>query len=87
MAATAAYRLPVPVVPHRLAPMRHISSGRQLLAVAPPSLPPLRHGEAVARAAAVLLMTALQTFCSVYPCKSWFSSVFKLPVPAGGEGR
>lgn len=38
-------------------------------------------------AVVLLLMTALQTFCSVYPCKSWFSSVFKLPVPAGGEGR
>jgi hypothetical protein len=38
-------------------------------------------------AVVLLLMTALQTFCSVYPCKSWFGSVFKLPVPAGGEGR
>jgi len=38
-------------------------------------------------AVVLLLMTALQTFCSVYPCESWFGSVFKLPVPAGGEGR
>ncbi|CAL5008210.1 unnamed protein product [Urochloa decumbens] len=38
-------------------------------------------------AVVLLLMTALQTFCSVYPCKSWFGSVLKLPVPAGGEGR
>ncbi|CAO2168170.1 unnamed protein product [Urochloa humidicola] len=38
-------------------------------------------------AVVLLLMTALQTFCSVYPCKSWFGSMFKLPVPAGGDGR
>ncbi|CAL5008208.1 unnamed protein product [Urochloa decumbens] len=38
-------------------------------------------------AVVLLLMTALQTFCSVYPCKSWFGSMLKLPVPTGGEGR
>ncbi|OEL25593.1 hypothetical protein BAE44_0013389 [Dichanthelium oligosanthes] len=32
-------------------------------------------------AVVLLLMTALQTFCSVYPCKSWFGSVFQLPLP------
>ncbi|WVZ94931.1 hypothetical protein U9M48_040758 [Paspalum notatum var. saurae] len=37
----------------------------------------------------MLLMTATQTFCSVYPCQNWFGSVFQLPVPEspGGEGR
>ncbi|KAJ1267456.1 hypothetical protein BS78_07G057400 [Paspalum vaginatum] len=41
-------------------------------------------------AVVLLLMTAMQTFCSVYPCQQyWFGSVFQLPVPqsAGGEGR
>ncbi|RCV29884.1 hypothetical protein SETIT_6G049200v2 [Setaria italica] len=38
-------------------------------------------------AVVLLLMTAMQTFCSVYPCKSWFGAVFQLPVAAGGEGR
>jgi hypothetical protein len=36
-------------------------------------------------AVVLLLMTAMQTFCSVYPCKSWFGAVLQLPVP--GEGR
>ena len=31
----------------------------------------------------LLLMTALQTFCSVYLCKTWFGSVFQIP-QAGG---
>ncbi|TVU42958.1 hypothetical protein EJB05_09385, partial [Eragrostis curvula] len=31
----------------------------------------------------LLLMTAMQTFCSVYPCQSWFGPVFKLPNPGG----
>nr|CAB3480123.1 unnamed protein product [Digitaria exilis] len=35
-------------------------------------------------AVVLLLMTAMQTFCSVYPCKSWFGSVFQLP-QAGGN--
>ena len=30
------------------------------------------------------LMTAMQTFCSVYPCNRWFGSVFQLP-QAGGN--
>ncbi|KAL6659359.1 hypothetical protein ACP70R_003399 [Stipagrostis hirtigluma subsp. patula] len=34
-------------------------------------------------AVVLLLMTAMQTFCSVYPCKSWFGSVFKMPQPEG----
>ncbi|CAO2210024.1 unnamed protein product [Urochloa humidicola] len=38
-------------------------------------------------AVVLLLMTALQTFCSVYPCKSWFGSVFKLPLPPVGGTR
>ncbi|TVU43025.1 hypothetical protein EJB05_09456, partial [Eragrostis curvula] len=38
-------------------------------------------------AVVLLLMTALQTFCSVYPCKSWFGSVFQLPQLAGDKGR
>ncbi|WVZ94932.1 hypothetical protein U9M48_040759 [Paspalum notatum var. saurae] len=40
-------------------------------------------------AVVLLLMTALQTFCSVYQCNRWFGSAFQLPVPqsAGGEGR
>ncbi|TVU00317.1 hypothetical protein EJB05_54263, partial [Eragrostis curvula] len=34
-------------------------------------------------AVVLLLMTAMQTFCSVYPCQSWFGPVFKLPNPGG----
>ncbi|KAL6840789.1 hypothetical protein ACP4OV_029315 [Aristida adscensionis] len=34
-------------------------------------------------AVVLLLMTAMQTFCSVYPCKNWFGSVFQMPVPGG----
>jgi hypothetical protein len=29
----------------------------------------------------LLLMTALQTFCSVYPCQRWFGSLLQLPNP------
>ncbi|KAF8713000.1 hypothetical protein HU200_028790 [Digitaria exilis] len=35
-------------------------------------------------AVVLLLMTAMQTFCSVYPCNRWFGSVFQLP-QAGGN--
>ncbi|KAL6840850.1 hypothetical protein ACP4OV_029376 [Aristida adscensionis] len=34
-------------------------------------------------AVVLLLMTAMQTFCSVYPCSRWFGGVFQMP-PAGG---
>ncbi|KAJ1267454.1 hypothetical protein BS78_07G057200 [Paspalum vaginatum] len=30
-------------------------------------------------AVVLLLMTAMQTTCFVYPCKNWFGSVFELP--------
>ncbi|KAL6658962.1 hypothetical protein ACP70R_003002 [Stipagrostis hirtigluma subsp. patula] len=35
-------------------------------------------------AVVLLLMTAMQTFCSVYPCSRWFGGVFQLPPPSGG---
>lgn len=33
----------------------------------------------------LLLMTAMQTLCSVYPCQRWFGSVFQLPNPGGSS--
>ncbi|KAK1609080.1 hypothetical protein QYE76_032753 [Lolium multiflorum] len=38
-------------------------------------------------AVVLLLMTALQTFCSVYDCKRWFGGILELPkLPAAGGG-
>jgi hypothetical protein len=34
-------------------------------------------------AVVLLLMTAMQTFCSVYPCTRWFGSVFQMPQVGG----
>ena len=40
-------------------------------------------------AVVLLLMTALQTFCTVYDCKRWFGGVLQLPqlpaMPGGGN--
>ncbi|XP_062195015.1 putative UPF0481 protein At3g02645 [Phragmites australis] len=36
-------------------------------------------------AVVLLLMTAMQTFCSVYPCRSWFVSVLQMPPPGGAS--
>lgn len=35
-------------------------------------------------AVVLLVMTALQTFCSVYECSRWFGAVMQLPQPGGG---
>ncbi|GJN39580.1 hypothetical protein PR202_gb28706 [Eleusine coracana subsp. coracana] len=31
----------------------------------------------------LLLMTAMQTFCLVYPCQRWFGNLIPLPTPGG----
>jgi hypothetical protein len=36
-------------------------------------------------AVVLLLMTALQTFCSVYQCNRWFGNMLQMPQP-GGKG-
>jgi hypothetical protein len=36
-------------------------------------------------AVVLLLMTAMQTFCTVYPCSRWFGSVFQMPQVGGTQ--
>jgi hypothetical protein len=35
----------------------------------------------------LLLMIAMQTFCSVYPCHRWLGPVFQLPNPEGSPSQ